>query len=76
MTSYWKENKESFINKALTDYKETDSINAGYNILRYTDMGLLAVKSEYQELSTEELETCPYAMLRLAKIGAIEWNGA
>jgi hypothetical protein len=79
--SYWDENKEVLINQALVDYKENDCPSAGFNIIRYTDKGVLSIKSEFQDLSQKMFMELPsynetkYVILRLAKLGALEWNG-
>lgn len=80
-TSYWDENKETLINKALVDYKEKNCPSAAFNILRYTDKGVLSIKKEFQDLSQKmfmELSSfneTKYVILRLAKLGGLEWNG-
>jgi hypothetical protein len=79
--SYWDENKEVLINQALVDYKEKDCPSAGFNIIRYTDKGVLSFKTEFQDLAQKMLSEQPYketkyAILQLAKLGALEWNGS
>lgn len=80
-TSYWDENKETLINKALVDYKEKNCPSAGFNIIRYTDKGVLSFNTEFQDLAQEMFAALPpygeakYVMLQLAKFGALEWNG-
>jgi hypothetical protein len=81
--SYWDENKQQFIFTALLDYKEKNCPSAGFNILRYVDKGVIAIKSDFNELASSmfaEFGFCnedgnKYAILRLAKLGALEWNG-
>lgn len=77
----WDENKETLINKALVDYKEKNCPSAGFNIIRYTDKGVLSIKSEFRDLAQKMFVEIPpsgetkYAILRLAKLGGLEWNG-
>jgi len=81
LKSYWGENKETLINQALDDYKEKNCPSAGFNVLRYTDKGVLSIKSEFQDLAQKMFMELPsfnetkYVILRLAKLGALEWNG-
>ena len=79
--SHWDENKEVLINQALVDYKEKNCPSAGFNVLRYMGKGVLSFKAEFQDLSQKMLSEQPYKetkydILRLAKLGALEWNGA
>ena len=83
--SNWDLNKEVMINQALVDYKDKDCPSAGFNIIRYTYKGAISVKSEFNELAgqmfTEWVTKCgpdantKYVVLRLAKLGGLEWNG-
>ena len=80
--SYWDENKEVLINRALVDYKEKDCPSAGFNILRYMSKGVLQTKVEFQQTGFDmfaemdyKYSSMGYITLRLAKLGALEWNG-
>jgi hypothetical protein len=79
--SNWDENKEVLINKALVDYKEKNCPSAGFNILRYADKGVVSFKPEFQDLAQKmfmelsSFDETKYVILRLAKLGALEWNG-
>ncbi len=81
--SNWDLNKETLIEKALADYRNKDCPSAGFNILRYMTRDVLHVKPKFYDLSVEmsaELgfkeSARGFVYLRLAKLGALEWNGS
>jgi hypothetical protein len=79
--SQWEEHVETYVNKALSDYQE-GSRTAGFHILSYLDKGVLQVKQEFTDIASDMFEEWgptrnpKYVYLRLAKLGALEWNGS
>jgi hypothetical protein len=82
--SHWDQNKENFVKKALAEYKDKDCPSAAFNILRYHEKGVIQVKPEFSSQFEEMFSSfgphrenaLKYVLLRLAKLGALEWNGA
>lgn len=79
--TYWDENKEKLVNKALTDYEQNRCHSAGFDILRYNQRGVFSIKEEYAEYLDESMKNgnfklFPYIILRIAKMGGLVWNGS
>ena len=77
--SLWDQNKETLVNKALTEHFENDgidSISAGYNIMRYAQKGVIGSSdSQANEILKRYSEfgesADAYKVLRLAKSGKL-----
>lgn len=76
--SPWELNKEELVNAALAKCKETNGLEAGYDILRYAAKGVLKTSAD---VSAEEFINwyplnMSYIILRLAKAGKLEYKAA
>jgi len=72
---YKKKEKER-VEKALADYAEKQDINSGYNIIRYSNQGLIRAK---EFVSPNVFMECyprnpAYVVLRLAKKGLLKYK--
>ena len=67
--SYWDQNKENFVKKALADYKDKDCPSAGFNILRYSQRGIITFKDGADITGLNGYET-----LRAAKADNLQYK--
>jgi len=72
-----KERRKQMVESALSDYRnKTNTTNAGVNILRYSNQGLIRVKEFVSP--NEFMDWYPrhqgYVILRLAKLGLLVYN--